>query len=342
LESNALREIPEDGLRKMEDDVISMMASLWGADHSYGFMTAGATESNILGLFAARNQAKKKRGSVVVPDTSHPSVIKGCELLGLEPIHTPAGEDGKADVEKIRDAVRKDTIAVVATCGGGYGMVDPIEEIGRVAMENSLFFHVDAAYGGLICPWLKKAGYKIPKFDFSVPGVCSIAGDPHKTGFALYPAGAIVFRDEELLKSSYFTYGGREVGYASAGILGSRPGSSIAITWALFNHLGSEGYVRISKKCMELTERFIEGVEAIPGLASATKPEINHPSVISLKLDMNPIKESLKRKGWVFFEANGSPRTRENSIVAVTVPYHERVIPAFLADLQAAARNGVN
>jgi hypothetical protein len=93
---------------------------------------------------------------------------------------------------------------------------------------------------------------------------------------------------------------------------------------------------------MELTERFIEGVEAIPGLASATKPEINHPSVISLKLDMNPIKESLKRKGWVFFEANGSPRTRENSIVAVTVPYHERVIPAFLADLQAAARNGVN
>ncbi len=148
--------VTEEGVRQMEREIISMLASLWGSENSSSFMTADGSESNITARYAARNFAKGKRGSVVLPSTTHPSFFKGCHLLGLEPIPVPVDDDYVADVERIENAVRKDTITIVASCGTWpWGTIDPIQEIGAIAEENSLYFHVDAAVGGLLCPWLK-------------------------------------------------------------------------------------------------------------------------------------------------------------------------------------------
>lgn len=40
---------------------------------------------------------------------------------------------------------------------------------------NNLPLHVDACFGGFMLPWVEKLGYKVPKFDFRVPGVTSIS-----------------------------------------------------------------------------------------------------------------------------------------------------------------------
>jgi glutamate/tyrosine decarboxylase-like PLP-dependent enzyme len=332
--------VTEEGVRQMEREVISMLAKLWGSENSPGFMTAGGTESNITALYASRNLAKGKHGSVVMPSTAHPSLFKGCHLLGLEPVPVPVRDDFVADVERMRNAVRNDTIAIVASCGTWpWGTIDPIQEIGEIAEENSLYFHVDASVGGLLCPWLKgEIGYDIPEFGFKVKGVSSIGSDPHKMGYAVPPAGAMVFRDEEHKKLASWAYTeGDRIRYATYGVLGTRPGSTIAMTWALFNYLGRDGYTRLSRKCMELTMSFVGEVQKIPGLSPLTTPKVNLASVYSTTLNMDSIKRWLAERGWIFNRSDGKPMTRENLITAWLVPYNEKVMPFFLKDLREAA-----
>ena len=40
--------------------------------------------------------------------------------------------------------------------------------------------HVDSCLGGFLVPFMQEAGYELPPFDFSVPGVTSISADTHK------------------------------------------------------------------------------------------------------------------------------------------------------------------
>ena len=75
-----------------------------------------------------------------------------------------------------------------------FGQVDPVEEIGRIAEEKDVFFHVDAAFGGFVIPFLEGCPLK---FDFAVPGVSSIAIDPHKMGMSTIPSGGLLYRNEE-------------------------------------------------------------------------------------------------------------------------------------------------
>jgi tyrosine decarboxylase/aspartate 1-decarboxylase len=322
----------------MQRGIISMMGSLWGSENSPGFITAGGTECNILAIYVARNLAKGKHGSVVLPSTAHPSFWKACDWFGLEPVSVPVNEDFTANAEKMRNAVKKDTIALVATCGTyPWATIDPIEDISKIAAESSLYFHVDAAIGGLMCPWLEEAGYEIPEFGFNLEGISSISSDPHKQGFSVYPAGAILFRDEELLRHASFKAIEAGFTYSTFGLLGTRPGSTVAITWALFNYLGREGYVRLSKKCMELTLRLIDGMEKIPGLYSITKPKINVANAMSSTLQADLLVQSLRRKGWRFDAVSAEPIRREKGIAVAPLPYNERVLPTFLDDLSEAA-----
>jgi tyrosine decarboxylase/aspartate 1-decarboxylase len=331
----------EEGVRQMEREVISMLARLWDSENSSGFMTAGGTESVITALFASRNLAKGKLGSVVMPCTAHPSILKGCYLLGLKPIRVPVRDDFVADAERMRNAVSNDTIAVVASCGTvPWGTIDPIKEIGEIAEENSLYFHVDAAFGGLLCPWLKAENrYDIPEFGFKVKGISSISSEPHKMGYALPPAGVIVFRDEEHKELARWTY--RESdrkSYATYGVLGTRPGSTIAVTWALFYYLGRDGYISLSRKCMELTMSFLDEAQKITGLCPLTTPKINLGSIYSTTLNVDLIRRKLAERGWIGLgRSHGKPMTRENLITAMLVPYSERVVPFFLKDLGEAA-----
>jgi tyrosine decarboxylase/aspartate 1-decarboxylase len=324
----------EAGVRRMESDVISMLGSLWGGRHAKGVMTSGGTESNFVALYAARNQAKNRSGSVIIPATAHASFWKACDWLGLEPLVARPRDDFTADPEAIRKLVRKDTVAIIATCGSfPWAAIDPIQEIGEIAEKNSLYLHVDAAFGGLLCPWLEGTKYGVPKWDFRINGVSSIASDPHKQGFSVHPAGAIVFRDEGLFESAGWTATVSGYTTSSHTVLGSKTGASIAVTWAILQHLGREGYVRISKKCMDITMDFVKGVTMIPGLETATTPKINMATAVSTSLDMTPVKRELKKRGWLFFDIEGKPRTREDAVMVEIVPYNEENVPAFLDDL---------
>lgn len=55
--------------------------------------------------------------------------------------------------------------------------MDDIEKIAEIAYKNDIPMHVDACLGGFLICFMKRAGYPLPKFDFSVKGVTSISAD---------------------------------------------------------------------------------------------------------------------------------------------------------------------
>lgn len=117
--------------------------------------TSGGTESNnlaILGCAAANHRMGKH---VITTKIEHPSVgnvMKHLEEEGYEVTYLPVDENGIVKLEKLKEALRPDTMLVsVMYVNNEIGSVQPIEEIAKLIKENNpaTLFHVDAiqAYG---------------------------------------------------------------------------------------------------------------------------------------------------------------------------------------------------
>lgn len=63
-----------------------------------------------------------------------------------------------------------------------YGTMDNIEAISALGVKYNIPVHVDACLGGFVIVFMKRAGYPLKPFDFSLTGVTSISADPHKVG----------------------------------------------------------------------------------------------------------------------------------------------------------------
>ena len=101
--------------------------------------------------------------------------------------------------------------------------------------------------GGMVLPYLARLGEEIPPWTFSVPGVTSISVDLHKFGYTTKGASVIVHRSRELRSHQTFVTSNWLGGtYGSSGVLGTKGGGAMAAAWAVMNHLGDEGYLRLA------------------------------------------------------------------------------------------------
>jgi sphinganine-1-phosphate aldolase len=188
---NALNPMAFPGLRRFEAEVVSMAAHLLGGDDdATGSMTSGGTESILMAVKTARDMARARNPELeapemIIPISVHPAFLKAAHYLGVKPVRTPVREDYRADVAAVRQAVNPRTVLVVGSAPSyPQGVIDPIEELGQIALEHEICCHVDSCLGGFILPFIRQLGYPVPPFDFSVPGVTSISADIHKYGFA--------------------------------------------------------------------------------------------------------------------------------------------------------------
>jgi cysteine desulfurase len=110
--------------------------------------TSGGTESNNLAIggFAYRN--REKGNHIITTAIEHISVINICRHLqkqGLEVTYVPVDKQGVVDLEKLEDAINNRTVLIsVMYANGEIGTIQPIREIGKLAQENKVAFHVDA------------------------------------------------------------------------------------------------------------------------------------------------------------------------------------------------------
>jgi tyrosine decarboxylase/aspartate 1-decarboxylase len=312
------------GTRELETKAIRALGSLLNHPEARGFILSGGTEANIIALWAARNEAKKKRPEVVMPEFAHFSFEKAADLLHLKLVKARKGEDNSVDPRDAEKKITENTVAVVGIAGSTeYGTIDDIEALSEIAVEEDIHLHVDAAFGGFVIPFLRDLGYGARKFDFSLPGVSSMTVDPHKMGLAPIPSGGILFRDEELLKyvetpSPYLT---EKVQHT---LLGTRSGASAAVVFALLKLMGKEGYRENVRQCMVRTMGLYSGLKKL-GL-EVYKPTMN--ILVFGHEEQERIAERLSEKGWVV------SRTRKGEIRMVIMPHvTEKSIEEFTADL---------
>ncbi len=94
-------------LKRYEDEVVAMTATLLHADHGVGNITSGGTESILLAVKIARDRARALRPQVeapqiVLPETAHPAFNKAAHYFALKPIRIPVGKDYRVDVDRYR------------------------------------------------------------------------------------------------------------------------------------------------------------------------------------------------------------------------------------------------
>jgi tyrosine decarboxylase/aspartate 1-decarboxylase len=312
------------GTKKLEQRVIRMVAALLHAPSTYGGkFLSGGTESNIIALHLARSLSKKKE--IVIPQSAHFSFKKASSLLELKLRVVPT-KGYRMDVHKVQKFLGNNTACVIAVAGTtGLGMIDPIPDIADICYDENIFFHVDAAFGGFIIPFLQKLGYPLPAFDFTLPGVSSVSLDPHKMGCSVIPSGLLFIREnkwfEAISVSSPYISTKRQ-----SSIVGTRPGASVAATYAVMRHLGQEGYIDIAKKCMDLTHYTQHSLKK-SGFLLVTDPVLN---VIGICVK-NParVAKKLMGKGWMIgYDA------QLGCLRLVIMPHvKKRLINSFITDL---------
>ena len=250
------------GTKELENEAVNMLGSLLGKSDAGGFIVSGGTEANIMALWIARNMTQKQNPEIIVPETSHFSIEKAADVLGLKLVKAEVKEHC-VDISDVKAKVNDNTAAIVGIAGSTeYGTIDDIGALSRIAIKEDLFLHVDAAFGGLVIPFLKELGYETEGFDFSIDGVSSITVDPHKMGLAPIPGGCLLVKDKSYVKyvetrTPYLT---EKTHYT---LSGTRTGASAAAVYAILSLLGREGYRENVKKCMELTRTLYEELKKL-------------------------------------------------------------------------------
>jgi len=110
--------------------------------------TSGGTESNNLAIKGVAFRNREKGSHIITTAIEHISVINICKYLqkqGFEVSFVPVNKQGVVNLEKIKDAVTDKTVLIsVQYANGEIGTIQPIKEIGKIARENNIIFHVDA------------------------------------------------------------------------------------------------------------------------------------------------------------------------------------------------------
>ena len=125
------------------------VAALVGADPREIVWTSGATESINLAIKGAAQFYKTRGKHLVTLKTEHKAVLdtmRELERQGFEVSYLDVQEDGLLDLNRLKDALRADTILVsVLLVNNEIGVIQDIAAIGALCRERSIIFHVDAA-----------------------------------------------------------------------------------------------------------------------------------------------------------------------------------------------------
>ncbi|HEY6135345.1 MAG TPA: IscS subfamily cysteine desulfurase [Rubrivivax sp.] len=125
------------------------VASLINADPREIVWTSGATESINLAIKGAANFYSSRGKHLITVKTEHKAVLdtmRELERQGFEVTYLDVQEDGLLDLDKFKDALRKDTILVsVMLVNNEIGVIQDIPAIGAMCRERGIIFHVDAA-----------------------------------------------------------------------------------------------------------------------------------------------------------------------------------------------------
>jgi cysteine desulfurase len=124
------------------------IAASIGASPQEIVFTSGATESDNLAVKGVAEGCREKGDHIITAVTEHKAVLDSCkhlEKIGCLVTYLPVGTDGLIDLDQLRDAFTDRTILVsIMAANNETGVLQPIEEIGRLCRDRGALFHSDA------------------------------------------------------------------------------------------------------------------------------------------------------------------------------------------------------
>ena len=134
---------------KLIDEARENIAALINADAKEIIFTSGATESDNLAIKGVAHFYHKNGKHIVTCKTEHKAVLDSCRQLereGFEVTYLDPEENGLIDLDKLKAALRPDTILVsIMHVNNEIGVIQDIKAIGEITRERKIIFHVDAA-----------------------------------------------------------------------------------------------------------------------------------------------------------------------------------------------------
>jgi cysteine desulfurase len=124
------------------------IAKLIGATAKEIIFTSGATESNNLALKGVAEMYREKGNHIITQMTEHKAILDTCKKLekqGFIVTYLPVQADGLIDLEDLRRAITDKTILVsIMYASNEIGVIQPVQEIGKLCHEKGVIFHTDA------------------------------------------------------------------------------------------------------------------------------------------------------------------------------------------------------
>ena len=170
--------------------------------------TSGATESNNLALKGVSEFYGDKKNHIITCVTEHKCVLESCRHLagkGFNITYLPVQSDGLINLDELKKAITDKTLVVsIMGVHNEIGVIQPLEEIGKICRANDIFFHTDCAQA------IGKINLDVDKMNIDL---MSISG--HKI-YAPKGVGALYIRRKPRVRiSSMISGGGQERGMRS-------------------------------------------------------------------------------------------------------------------------------
>ncbi|WP_206812671.1 cysteine desulfurase NifS [Paradesulfitobacterium ferrireducens] len=135
-------------VRNAVEQARHQVAALIGAKPDEITFTSGGTEADNMAILGVADAYRKKGRHIITSAVEHHAVLDTCEYLaknGFELTILPVNEEGIVSVEDLAQAIRPDTILIsIMHANNEVGAIQPIADIGKLAQEHKVLFHVDA------------------------------------------------------------------------------------------------------------------------------------------------------------------------------------------------------
>jgi glutamate decarboxylase len=274
------------------------------AQHSLGAFCSGGTIANITALWVARNKlfapdkgfngvtqdgmvaALRHYGyndtAILVSKRGHYSLSKAADVLGIgrkNVIAIETDNNNKLSIEalksqlKILEQQNIKPLAVVGIAGTTEtGNVDPLDQIAKICQQHSIYFHVDAAWGGAT---LMSSQYR--DLLRGIEHADSVTIDAHKQLYIPMGAGLVVFKDPNDMASveHHAAYilrkGSKDLGAHT--LEGSRSGMAMLL-YSSMHIISRPGYELLINQSIEKAHYFAKLIDDHPDFELVTRPEL--------------------------------------------------------------------
>ena len=253
-------------VREITETARKQVAHLLGVASDEVYFTSGATESNNLAIMGLRDYGiAQGRRHLLISAIEHKSILESAKHLqeeGFEIDWVYPSQSGRIDANQVASLMRPDTLLVsVMHVNNETGVIQPVEEIGRLVSSSGAFFHTDATQS---CGKLVEEMRRIPYDLMSISG--------HKMR-ASQGIGALILK-----KQGYRLPPIHPLMYGGAQERGIRPGTLPAALIAGFGKacaLAESEYSQDAEQCGHIKKQLLKWFEE-SGVQYVVNGDSNH------------------------------------------------------------------